>query len=141
MIRGVTVLLGFQLAGEIVVRVADLPVPGPVLGMLFCFVWLRWRQVGEDASVMRAATGLIKHLQLLFVPAGVGIVAYLATLRADAGPIAAALLGSWFLGLMAVAWTAIGLERLTGTPHDDLGDDLGGDLGDDLGEPATGGAP
>lgn len=119
MIRGLSVLVGFQLLGEVVVRVADLPVPGPVLGMVLCFAWLRWRRTGDEAAVVRAGTAMLRHLQLLFVPAGVGIVAYLATLRDDAMPIAASLLGSWLLGLMAVAWTAVGLERVTGRPRAD----------------------
>lgn len=112
MIRGLTVLVCFQLVGEILVRVADLPVPGPVVGMVLCFGWLQWRRVGDAAATVRAGSALLKHLQLLFVPAGVGIVAYLATLRADALPIAVALLGSWLLGLVAVAWTAVGLEAV-----------------------------
>ncbi|WP_141015349.1 CidA/LrgA family protein [Nocardioides sambongensis] len=120
MIRGLTYLIGFQVVGELVVRIADVPVPGAVVGMLLCFAWLRRTRAGDDTALVRAGSGLLRHLQLLFVPAGVGIVAYLSTLRADALPISVALVGSWLLGLVAVAWTAIGLERLTGAPHDDL---------------------
>lgn len=120
MIRGATLLVALALAGELVVTLTHLPVPGPVVGMLLCFVLLRRRHVGDEAPLVRAGEALLRHLQLLFVPAGVGIVAYLATLRADALPIAVALVGSWLLGLLAVGWCAVGLERLTGRPHDDL---------------------
>lgn len=122
MITGLTWLIGFQLLGELVVRVADLPVPGPVLGMLFLFVFLRLRRYGDDGPVVRAGAALLRHLQLFFVPAGVGVVVYLSVLGRDALPIAVAMLGSWFLGLFVVAWTAEGLERLLGRPRDDLGD-------------------
>ena len=40
MLSALTQLLVFQLAGEVVARGLNLPVPGPVLGMLFLFVAL-----------------------------------------------------------------------------------------------------
>ncbi|MEQ6900604.1 CidA/LrgA family protein [Nocardioides sp. YIM 152588] len=120
MIRGLTWLIGFQILGEVVVGLFDLPVPGPVVGMLLCFVVLQVRRTGDDAALVRAGGGLLRHLQLLFIPAGVGIVAYLDTFAEDALPIAVAMLGSWLIGLAAVGWTAVGLERLTGRPRDDL---------------------
>ncbi|WP_168929299.1 CidA/LrgA family protein [Nocardioides sp. GY 10113] len=120
MIRGLTYLIGFQILGELVVGILEVPVPGPVVGMLLCFVALRIRRTGDDAPIVRASTALLRHLQLLFVPAGVGIVAYLGVFRDDALPIAVAMLGSWLLGMGAVGWTAVGLERLTGRPRDDL---------------------
>ncbi|GAA4079839.1 CidA/LrgA family protein [Nocardioides kongjuensis] len=121
MIAGLTWLLAFQVLGEVVVRVLDVTVPGPVAGMLLLFVFLRLRRYGDDGSIVRAGTALLRHLQLFFVPAGVGIVVYLAVLRDHALPIAAAVLGSWLIGLVVVGWTAVGLERLLGKPRDDLG--------------------
>lgn len=120
MIAGLTWLVGFQLLGELVVRVTDVSVPGPVVGMLFLFVHLRLRRYDDAGSIVRAGTVLLRHLQLFFVPAGVGVVAYLSVLGHDALPIAVAMLGSWLLGLVAVGWTAVGLERLLGRPRDDL---------------------
>lgn len=120
MIAGLTWLVGFQLLGELVVRLGDLPVPGPVVGMLLLFVFLRLRRYDDEASVVRAGSALLRHLQLFFVPAGVGVVAYLGVLGRDAVPIAVAMLGSWLLGLVVVGWTAVGLERLLGRPRDDL---------------------
>ncbi|MGV0977005.1 MAG: CidA/LrgA family protein, partial [Azonexus sp.] len=43
MLPAITQLLVFQLLGEIVARWLALPVPGPVLGMLFLFVALALR--------------------------------------------------------------------------------------------------
>jgi holin-like protein len=120
-IAGLTWLLAFQVLGEVIVRVLDVTVPGPVAGMLLLFVFLRLRRYGDDGAIVRAGTALLRHLQLFFVPAGVGIVVYLAVLRDHALPIAAAVLGSWLIGLAVVAWTAVGLERLLGKPRDDLG--------------------
>jgi len=111
-ITGLTWLLACQLVGEVLVRLTDAPVPGPVVGMVVLFVLLRIRRSGDDATVVRAADGLLRHLQLFFVPAGVGIVVYLATIRDEAVPIATALLVSWFAGLAAVGWSAVLLERV-----------------------------
>lgn len=104
MIRGLTVLLLCQVVGELLVEVAHLPVPGPVVGMVLLFGWLQWRRPSRESGVVRAADGLLKHLQLFFVPAGVGIVAYAALLREDALPIGVALVGSWLAGLALVGW-------------------------------------
>ena len=120
MIAGLTWLVCFQLLGELVVRVADLPVPGPVVGMLLLFCFLRARRYADGGPIVRAASALLRHLQLFFVPAGVGVVTYLAVLADDALPIGIAVLGSWALGLVTVGWTAVLLERLTGRPRDDL---------------------
>lgn len=120
MIAGLTWLVCFQLAGELVTRLLDLPVPGPVVGMLLCLVWLLLRHAGDDARIVRAGDGLLRHLQLFFVPAGVGVVTSLAVLRDDALPIVVAMLGSWLAGLAAVGWVAVGVERLLGWPRDDL---------------------
>jgi len=68
------ILLLFQCLGEGAVFLLGLPVPGPVAGMvlLFCAL-LAWPAL--QARVEAAANELLRHLSLLFVPAGVGIVA------------------------------------------------------------------
>ncbi|MGZ4454825.1 MAG: CidA/LrgA family protein [Nocardioides sp.] len=112
MITGLTWLLGCQLVGEVLVRLIGVPLPGPVVGMVLLFVLLRVRRAGDDATVVRAADGLLRHLQLLFVPAGVGVVAYATTIRDHALPLVVALVVSWLLGLAVVGWTTVALERL-----------------------------
>lgn len=105
-IAGLLWLLGCQLVGELVVRALDLPVPGAVLGMVLLFAVLRWRKAGEDAAPVVVARYLLDHLQLFFVPAGVGVVVYLSTVRDQALPIVVGLAGSWLLGLVTVAGLA-----------------------------------
>lgn len=111
MITGLTWLLACQLVGEVLVRGLDLPVPGPVIGMLLLFVVLRVRHVDDGAGVVRAGSALLRHLQLLFVPAGVGVVAYVTIIRENLLALTVALLGSWVLGLAVVGWTTTLLER------------------------------
>lgn len=112
MIAGLLVLLGCQLAGELVVRLLDVPVPGPVVGMVLLLVILQLREPAEDSGVVRVAGGLLRHLQLLFVPAGVGVVQYLSVIGASAVPLLVGLVVSWFAALAATAGTAALLLRL-----------------------------
>lgn len=81
MINALLALLAFQLVGEVLVRAAGAPVPGPVVGMLLLLAALRLRG-GVPAALQRAADGLLANLALLFVPAGVGVLAHLGLLRA-----------------------------------------------------------
>jgi holin-like protein len=112
LINGLMWLIGCQLVGELVVRTLDVPVPGPVVGMLLLFLLLQLRRSGDDATVVRAADGLLKHLQLFFIPAGVGVIVYLDAIRDDAVPIVGAMLVSWLVGLAVVGWLTVGLERV-----------------------------
>lgn len=124
MIRGLAVLLLCQLLGEIFVDLTGLAVPGPVVGMVLLFGWLQWRRPVLGAATVRAANGLLKHLQLFFVPAGVGVIAHAAVLRQDALPITVALVGSWLAGLLVVGW----IVQATGREHgDDAGRPPGGE--------------
>jgi holin-like protein len=73
MLDGLIILLVFQLAGEALVRWLELPLPGPVAGMLLLLTALLARQ-GWAERVAPAADLLIRHLTLLFFPIGVGLV-------------------------------------------------------------------
>ncbi|MFW6773953.1 CidA/LrgA family protein [Nocardioides sp. CPCC 205120] len=101
---GLLQLVGAWLAGEVVVRTLGLPVPGAVVGMLGLLVVLQVRRPGPSSAVLHAADGLLAHLQLLFIPAGVGIVAVLAVVRDEALPLVGGLLVSWAVGLVVVGW-------------------------------------
>lgn len=79
MLSALAVLLVCQLAGEAIVYVAALPVPGPVVGMVLLFA-LMLAHAPLPATVGDTAEGILKHLSLLFVPAGVGVVQQLQLL-------------------------------------------------------------
>lgn len=115
MLAGIIALLACQLVGELVVRLTGLVVPGPVVGMLLFLVVLRWRRPAEDSPLVRAPNLLLQHLQLLFVPAGVGIVVHLALVRSEALPIATGLWGSWLIGLLVTGWLTALLLRAKGS--------------------------
>ena len=108
MLAALTVLLVYQLVGEVIVVAAGLPVPGPVVGMALLFVSLMLR--GTVSGDLRdTANGLLRHLSLLFVPAGVGVMAHLHRLADEWLPITVSLLLST---LLTIAVTAIVMRAL-----------------------------
>jgi holin-like protein len=79
MLAALATLLVCQLLGEVIVRAASLPLPGPVVGMaLLFFAMLARAPITKELDA--TADTLLKHLSLLFVPAGVGVVQNLAVL-------------------------------------------------------------
>jgi len=105
---GITTLLIYQLAGESIVLLLDLPVPGPVVGMLLLFLTLLARgRVGVQLE--STANGLLSHLSLLFVPAGVGVLVHIDMIANEWLPITTALILSTILTLAVTAlvmkWT------------------------------------
>jgi holin-like protein len=108
MLAGLTWLLVFQCLGEVLVRLVGLPVPGPVVGMLLLFVALRVKG-RAPAAIDGAATGLLQHLSLLFVPAGVGVMLHFGRLADEWAALVAALLLST---VAAIGVTAVAMQAL-----------------------------
>ncbi len=110
MLKGLAVLLVFQLAGEVLARVLALPVPGPVVGMLLLLAALELR--ASLAEQLRpASAGLLAHLSILFVPAGVGVVQHGRRLLAEWPAILAAVLVSTLATVGVTGWLAQRLSR------------------------------
>ena len=108
---GVTVLLSYQLLGEALVLLLELPVPGPVMGMLLLFLTLLVRKRTGQA-LDSAAGSLLGHLSLLFVPAGVGAMLHCQRIGSESLPISAALIFGTLLTLVVTAMVMKGLQRL-----------------------------
>jgi holin-like protein len=108
LLQALTVLVVCQFAGELAAQMTGVPIPGPVLGMLLLLGGLIWREhagrKGPDAELKAAAHGLLGNLSLLFVPAGVGVVAQLDVLAKSWLPLTVAIVVSTFLGLLVTGW-------------------------------------
>ena len=102
MIAALTQLLVFQLLGEAVARWLALPVPGPVLGMLFLFLALTMRG-GPGHELQATSQNLLQHLSLLFVPAGVGIMVHFHRVADEWLPLLLSLLISTAATLVVTA--------------------------------------
>ena len=111
MLAALTALLLCQLIGEAVVRLIELPVPGPVLGLVLMLALLALRR-DVPGNIQTTAGGLLKHFSLLFVPAGVGVLQHLGRIEAEWLAIAAALLASSIATIVVTAVVMRGMIRL-----------------------------
>jgi holin-like protein len=111
MVASLAVLLVFQCLGEGLVYVFGLPLPGPVVGMLLLFGALLAFPALQE-RIEDTANELLRHLSLLFVPAGVGIVTAASISKGHWLALAGGLIGSTLLSL-AVTATVL---RLLGAP-------------------------
>ncbi len=102
MLSALTLLLIFQLLGEVIARGLALPVPGPVLGMLFLFAALLIKG-GPDKELQGTSQTLLQHLSLLFVPAGTGIMVHLHRVADEWLPLLLSLLISTLATLVVTA--------------------------------------
>ncbi len=101
-LTGLAWLLLCQSAGEALVRLLQLRLPGPVIGMLLLLGLLRWPAV--RSGVAACADALLAHLSLLFVPVGVGVMTHLGVLSDYGLRLLLVLVLSTWIGLAMAAW-------------------------------------
>lgn len=100
-LKGLAYLLLAQSAGEALARLAGLPLPGPVLGLLILLVALNWERV--RAPVGAAAEVLLAHLSLLFVPVGVGVMTHVGLITQYGARMLVVIVVSTGVGLAVTA--------------------------------------
>ena len=120
MIASLSLILLCQLAGEVFVRALALPMPGPVVGLVLLLSLLvardRFAVLArgplQGGGVENASRGLLAHLSLLFVPAGVGVMQKLDVVADHGIAIAAVLAISAVLTLLVTVATFLVASRL-----------------------------
>ncbi len=110
MLFALTQLLVCQLVGEILARLFDLAIPGPVIGMGLLLAILLWRPTLSE-TLESTANGILSHLSLLFVPAGVGVIAHLAILGDEWKAILGSLIGSTVVTVLVTGWILQKMHR------------------------------
>ena len=110
MIGTLATLLVFQSLGEGLAYALSLPIPGPVIGMVLLLGYLMMK---EDAVTRLAPTSmeLLRHLSLLFVPAGVGIMVHARLIAAEWLPIIVALVVSTVISIAVTALVVRWLQK------------------------------
>ncbi|QPS72025.1 CidA/LrgA family protein [Lactococcus garvieae] len=68
------IIFGFSFVGDTLSNSLQLPVPGSILGMIFLFLALQFK-VLKFTDVDEVGSFLINNMTILFLPAGVGIMA------------------------------------------------------------------
>jgi holin-like protein len=104
MLGGLSILLSFQLIGEILHRWCAVPLPGAVSGMFLLALFLFWKPQALTKSLESTSSILFEWLGLLFVPAGTGALANIDLLGAQWFPIVVALIGSTILSLLTTGF-------------------------------------
>ena len=84
-----------------------------VIGMVILFGVLAAKG-GVPADLARVGDTLLANLSLLFVPAGVGVMAHFALLANDWPALGAAIIGSTLITVAVTALVMVWLSRLTG---------------------------
>jgi holin-like protein len=99
----------FLFIGNAVDAFHVLPVPGSVIGLILLYANLCW--LGEIPKPLgQLADHLLGWLGMLFVPSGVGVLAYSGLIRAEFVPIA----GGIMIGTLAtILATAIIAKRIS----------------------------
>ena len=121
MLLSLGLILLCQLIGEAIARGSGVPIPGPVIGMALCVLLLmardallRWMPTElRDGTFEATGRGILSHLSLLFIPAGVGVVQRLDVLGSNAVAIAVSVVASTILGLVVTAWVFSIVARWT----------------------------
>ena len=117
MLPAFTILLLFQCLGEGIVFMLGVPFPGPVAGMLLLMAALVVHPPLMQV-VEQGANTLLSHLSLLFIPAGVGIV---ATAASGSGHWVAIMVSLTASTVLALAVTGLLLRALDAGKRKDGG--------------------
>ena len=103
LLRGLSWLVAFQLAGT-ALNVLFFPViPGPIIGLVLLFIYLMLRG-RVDEPINQAAASLLRYLPLLLVPPAIGVMAHVADIRADFWAITGSLVISLFVSMAFIGW-------------------------------------
>lgn len=98
-LRQIVLLLFLVFIGEILNKVFKVPIPGNILGMILLLLALLTGIIKLD-QIEEISQFLLNHLSVLFVPAGVGLLAVTGLLK-----------GSWyFLVLISILATILVLS-------------------------------
>ncbi len=121
MLLSLGLILLCQLIGEAIAHATRAPVPGPVIGLVLCVLMLALRdRLGwlvpaelRDGTFEKTGSGLLSHLSLLFIPAGVGVIQRLDVLTGNALPIVLAVAVSTVLSMVITALVFTVVARRT----------------------------
>lgn len=105
------IILICQLIGEIISRTLNLSLPGPVWGMITLLIAFHF-YTPLQKKIRPLTDGILSHLSLLFVPAGVGIIGHFNVLGGQGLGLVVALIGSTVLTITVTAYVFVGVAKL-----------------------------
>ncbi|XVJ68467.1 MAG: CidA/LrgA family protein [Rhizobacter sp.] len=110
MLKGLSVIILLQLFGELIVSELNLPIPGAILGLIFFLIALfALGRVPKDCE--STSDALLGNLSILFIPAGVGIMAIWSDFSSGGIAIIFVIIISNFFAIGATAITMDYMSR------------------------------
>lgn len=97
---------GLFWTGEVIQTALAIPLPGALIGMALLLGALSLRGGGASPGLETAASGLLAHLALFFVPAGAGVMLHFHLLANDGRALAVALVLSTIIAVAATGLIA-----------------------------------
>lgn len=112
-VLGWLIITGCYLLGEFIVLVADVPLPGALIGLLILLAGLLLHQ-RPPQSVGHGAVPLLTHMSVMFVPAVIGVGLFWDEVKANVLGITLAIVATTIIGLGFTAWLAQKLMQSRG---------------------------
>jgi len=116
MLNSVFLIFLFQLIGELVQKVLELNIPGPVIGLILLLTSLLLSKKYDHKliknlkiNLINSAENLVHYIPLFFLPVGVGVVMHLSFLE---GTLVTVLFIIVFGTLITLAITGLLMEKL-----------------------------
>jgi len=129
MLEQIARVLFWLCVGEIASRSGLMPLPAPVTGLMLLYAELAIRgKIPEDLGVL--ADRILQFLGMLFVPAGVGVIAYLDLLKLQFVPILAAVIGGTAITIFITAVVANRFAAATSKADTDVAPEVEEAAGD-----------
>ncbi|MDF1616748.1 CidA/LrgA family protein [Petrocella sp. FN5] len=109
-IRQIIILLLMVVLGEILNKVFKIPIPGNIMGMILMLLALQTGLVKLD-QVEGISKFLLNHLAILFIPAGVGLLAVTGMLKESWHILVFIAIVTTILVMVMTAWVVHALRR------------------------------
>ncbi|MGY9059661.1 MAG: CidA/LrgA family protein [Candidatus Puniceispirillales bacterium] len=116
MLNSIFLIFLFQLIGELVQKVLELNIPGPVIGLILLLTTLLLSKKYDHkliqnlkVNLISSAEKLVHYIPLFFLPVGVGVVMHLSFLE---GSLVKVLFIIVFGTLITLALTGLLMEKL-----------------------------
>lgn len=86
LLRQASIILSICFIGEVITKALNLIIPGSILGMIILLGCLSFKIINID-SIKEISDFLLKHLSFFFIPAGVGLLSSMSTLKNNWGVV------------------------------------------------------
>jgi holin-like protein len=104
LLRQFLIILIVCFTGEVLSKVVHIPLPGSIIGMILLFICLI-SGILKLEMIEEISKFLLDHLAFFFIPAGVGLLAYVGILKENLMPILVICFITTFLVMIVTGWT------------------------------------